>query len=112
MSRPTSSASPDSAPRAAVNVAAALQGESALGGLLERVRQSQARLACIAALLPSGLREGVRAGPLDDAAWTLLVASNAGAAKLRQMLPALQSALTAAGFGPPHVIQVKVRPKA
>lgn len=91
-------------------MAAALNDSEALTGLLARVRESQARLAVVAELLPVGLRGDVRAGPLDDTAWVLLVGHAAGAAKLRQLLPNLLLALQQSGReGPP--IKIRVLPR-
>lgn len=92
-------------------VAAALGRSEPLTGLLQRMRESRARLDTVVPLLPPGLAEGMRAGPLDDSAWVLLVSNAAAAAKLRQMLPALEAALRARGWpGPP--IKIKVLPRA
>ena len=75
---------------------------------MQRMRDSKARLSVLAPLLPPGLSDGIRAGPLDETAWVLLVAHSASAAKIRQMLPVLESALKAHGWpGPP--IKIKVR---
>lgn len=91
-------------------VAAALGSNEALTGLMQRVRDSKARLQAIQALLPPGLRDDIRSGPLDDSAWVLLVCNAAAAAKLRQLLPALQSELGQRGWpGPP--IRIKVLPR-
>lgn len=92
-------------------LATALSRSEALGGLLQRVAESRARLETIASLLPAGLRAGTRAGPLDDAGWVLLVDHNAGAAKLRQLLPLLTQTLSAAGWAE-RPIRVKVLPRA
>ena len=87
---------------------AALQGSEPLAGLLQRVRQSQARLDAIAPLLPAALRLAVRPGPLDEAGWTLLARNAAAAAKLRQMLPQLEAGLQAQGW-PAVPIRLKVQ---
>ena len=94
----------------ALALARALDNSEPLVGLLQRVRLSQARLAAVAALLPLGLRGEVRAGPLDDAAWMLLVSNAAAAAKLRQLLPALTMELEQQGFAGP-AIKIKVLPR-
>lgn len=94
----------------ALALARALGNSEPLVGLLQRVRLSQARLAAVAPLLPAGLRGEVRAGPLDDAAWVLLVSNAAAAAKLRQLLPAVTTALEAEGFTGPAV-KIKVLPR-
>jgi len=92
------------------SLAAALRDSEPLVGLLARVRESQARLAVVAELLPAGLRGDVRAGPLDDTAWVLLVDHASGAAKLRQLLPNLERALVEGGrVGLP--IKIRVLPR-
>ncbi len=89
-------------------LASALQASEPLGSLLKRVAQSQRRLDALAPLLPPALAQAVRAGPLDDRGWTLLVAHAAAAAKLRQMLPQIQAHLQSQGWldGP---VRLKVR---
>jgi hypothetical protein len=99
------------APTPGLTLATALHRSEPLTGLLQRMRESQARLAAIAGLLPPGLQGEVRAGPLDDSAWVLLVGHAAAAAKVRQMLPTLQDALAAAGW-PGPAIKIKVLPRA
>jgi hypothetical protein len=92
-------------------VAAALGRSEPLTSLLQRMRESKARLDTLVPLFPPGLADGIRAGPLDDSAWVLLVSNAAAAAKLRQMLPALEGALREHGWpGPP--IKIKVLPRA
>ena len=91
-------------------LAAALNRSEPLGGLLQRVAESRARLAAVAGLLPEGLRGSTRAGPLDDTDWVLLVDHNAGAAKLRQLLPLLAQTLAAAGWAE-RPIRVRVLPR-
>lgn len=95
----------------ALALARALDNSQPLVGLLQRVRESQARLATVAPLLPAGLRGEVRAGPLDDAAWVLLVSNAAAAAKLRQLLPAVTATLESQGYAGPAV-KIKVLPRA
>ena len=67
--------------------------------LMGRVRDSSERLLAIRSLLPAPLRASVQAGPIEEGCWCLLVGSNAVAAKLRQMLPALQAHLSSKGLG-------------
>lgn len=88
-----------------------MQGNVALASLLQRARESQARYAAVQPLLPPGLRDTVRPGPLDDDGWQLLVAHGAAAAKLRQLLPRLEQALLAGGWQRTP-IKVRVQPKA
>ncbi len=91
-------------------LAAALRDSAPLASLLERLRESRARLAAVAGLLPEGLAAEVRAGPLDDSAWVLLVGHAAGAAKLRQLLPALEAELARRGFAA-RPLKIKVVPR-
>jgi hypothetical protein len=93
--------------RLSLPMAEALAQSEPLAALLARVRESEARLAAVHALLPPGLAGQVSAGPLDETGWTLLVTSGGAAAKLRQCLPRLQEALLARGAAVP-AIRVKV----
>lgn len=93
--------------RLSLPMAEALAGSAPLATLLERVRESEARLEMVRAELPPGLTGQVRAGPLDAEGWTLLVGSGAAAAKLKQCLPRLQETLRARGRGD-LAIRVKV----
>lgn len=88
----------------------ALGQSEPLNSLLRRMHDSRDRLATVAGLLPESLRPAVRPGPLDDAGWVLLVADSSAAAKLRQLMPALEAALQAAGW-PAVPIRVKVLPR-
>ena len=92
-------------------LATALNRNEGLGGLLQKVRESQLRLQALAGLLPPALAGSVRAGPIDDTHWVLLVDHNAAAAKLRQMLPLLAEGLQAAGWSE-RTIRIKVLPRA
>ena len=93
----------------ALALASALRNNETLGGLLQRVRASQALLGLAAEVLPAGLHGVVRAGPLDDEGWVLLVANAAAAAKLRQLLPAVEALLRQHGHG--MAVRVKVLPR-
>lgn len=86
-------------PRFSQPLSEALDGSEPLGGLLQRVRESERRLLALRGALPPGLDGQLSAGPLDDSGWTLLLRSGAAAAKLRQCLPTLQRHLQAQGFG-------------
>ena len=76
--------------------------------LMGRVRESSGRFQAIRSLLPAPLRAGIQPGPIEDGIWCLLVSSNAVAAKLRQLLPALQAHLTSKGLGV-ATIRIKVQ---
>ncbi|MCK6432732.1 MAG: hypothetical protein HUU30_13835 [Burkholderiaceae bacterium] len=91
----------------AVPIDAALGSSEPLGRLAARLRESQARLDTVRPSLAPPLRELVRAGPLDDDGWALLVPHPAAAAKLRQQLPALVEALEAAGW-PQRALRVRI----
>ncbi len=77
--------------RAAVNA-------PSLARLTELVRESNDRLKAIDSLLPEALRSAIKAGPIDDKSWCLLVTGNAAAAKVRQLLPLIQARLTREGW--------------
>ncbi len=76
----------------------ATQGTPALATLMELSRDSSARLKAIESLIPLPLRPFVQAGPIDGGNWCLILENNAVAAKIRQLLPALQSHLRVKGW--------------
>lgn len=85
----------------------ALASSAPLALLASRMQASQDRLAAIQPLLPPAMRAAVRAGPIDDTGWSMLASNNAVAAKLRQMLPALEAHLRTKGWdGPPVRIKL------
>jgi hypothetical protein len=69
-----------------------------LARLAELAMDSTARLHSIQALIPAGLRSAVRAGPIDGTTWCLILDNNAVAAKIRQLLPAMEAHLRAKGW--------------
>ena len=68
-----------------------------LAVLTQRIRVSQGYLADIQHLIPVALRRQIKAGPLDEGTWCLLVSNAAVSTKLRQLLPTLQASLTQKG---------------
>jgi hypothetical protein len=74
---------------------AALSRSEPLGRLMQRLRESNDCLDAVRGLLPAGLADEVRAGPLDEKGWTLLVSGSAAAAKLRQLMPRIEAELLA-----------------
>jgi hypothetical protein len=68
-----------------------------LAQLAQLARESGERLKSIELLIPNQLRSALRPGPIEGDSWCLLVNSNAAAAKLRQVLPALIAHLQARG---------------
>ena len=88
---------------------AALGQSEPLARLMQRLRASHQCLEAVRAMLPPGLVEQVRPGPLDDNGWSMLVSNGAAAAKLRQMLPRLEAALLAQRHQA-TTIRVKIQP--
>jgi hypothetical protein len=81
-----------------VTLQQATQDSPTLARLTELTADSSARLKAIQGLIPSQLQAGIKAGPIDGSTWCLVVENNAIAAKLRQMLPALESHLRVKGW--------------
>jgi hypothetical protein len=92
----------------ALTLQQALDESPTLAHLASLVRDSTARLKAIESLIPAGLRGAVTAGPPDGTSWCLLVKGNAAAAKLRQLLPALQAQLRSRGWDV-QAIRIKVQ---
>lgn len=74
--------------------------------LQQRLADAHAHMEAIRLLLPSGLANFVKPGPVEDSGWTLFATGPAVAAKLRQMQPLLEAALRQQGF---QVSSIKVR---
>lgn len=81
-----------------MTLAQAAEQSVPLARLMALARESAERLEAVRPLLPPGLRPLVQAGPIEDSTWCLLVSGNAAAAKLRQLLPLLQSHLADRGW--------------
>lgn len=69
-----------------------------LARLSELSKDSVARLTAVEAMIPAVLRPAVTAGPIDGSNWCLIVNSNAAAAKIRQLLPAMEAHLRTKGW--------------
>lgn len=80
-----------------VSFSQALDASPSLARLSSQVRESGEVLKSVERLLPAALRAHVQAGPIENEAWCLLVTGNAVAAKVRQVLPALQAHLQSNG---------------
>jgi hypothetical protein len=92
----------------AVPVLQAAEDAPTLARLAQLARESCERLKAIESLIPAPLRSAVKAGPIDGTSWCLLVDSNAAAAKLRQVVPALTAHLCGRGWQVTS-IRLKVR---
>jgi hypothetical protein len=85
-------------PQRAVTFSQAVENSPSLARLTGLVQDSNDRLKAIESLIPESLRPSVQAGPVDEGEWCLLVSSNAAAAKVRQLLPLIQSRLIGKGW--------------
>ncbi len=79
-----------------------------LARLSELSRDSVARLKAVEPMIPAVLRSSVTAGPIDGSNWCLIVNNNAAAAKLRQLLPAMEAHLRTKGWQV-NAIRLKVQ---
>ena len=82
----------------AITLQQASEESPTLAKLAALTRDSSNRLKAIELLIPATLRPAVQAGPIDGDTWCLLVKNNAAAAKLRQLMPALQAHLRTRGW--------------
>ena len=69
-----------------------------LARFTELIKTSNNMLAAIENLMPIGLRQQVKAGPLGEDSWCLVVENNSVAAKLRQLQPTLEAHLRTKGW--------------
>ena len=86
----------------------ATQDSPTLARLSGLAMESSARLKSIEQLIPASLRKAVRAGPIEGAVWCLILDNNAVAAKIRQLLPSLESHLRTKGWEV-NAIRLKVQ---
>lgn len=93
----------------AIPLLQAAEESPTLGRLLQLARESRERLKLVEFMIPRPLRPAVKAGPIEDDSWCLLVSGNAAAAKLRQVLPAMQAHLRSQGVQV-GAIRLKVQP--
>ena len=91
-----------------VTLLQATQASPMLAKLTSLTNESVARLNEIEALIPAHLHASVKPGPIDGATWCLVVDNNATAAKIRQLIPALQAHLRVKGWEV-NSIRLKVR---
>lgn len=76
----------------------AAENSPSLARLTGLVQESNDRLQAIESLIPEALRPAIQAGPIEGGVWCLLVSSNAAAAKVRQLLPLIQTRLIDKGW--------------
>ena len=81
-----------------VTLMQATQESPTLARLTELSTDSLARLKAVQPLIPVALHTSIKAGPIDGPVWCLIVNNNATAAKIRQLLPSMQSLLRAKGW--------------
>lgn len=94
-----------------VTLLQATQESPTLARLTELTQDSLARLRAVEPMIPAVLRSAVTAGPVDDSNWCLIVNSSAAAAKLRQLLPALEAHLRSKGWQVSAIrLKVQTRP--
>ena len=91
-----------------VTLLQASQDSPTLSRLTELTRDSVARLKAVQPLIPPALRLSITAGPIDAGVWCLLLDNNATAAKMRQLVPSLESHLRSKGWAI-ESIRLKVR---
>ena len=82
----------------AISVQQATQESPTLAHLSALTGDSRDRLQALESLIPPALRPSLQAGPIEGSSWCLLVEGNAAAAKVRQLLPALQAHLRSRGW--------------
>jgi len=92
----------------AISLLQATQESETLSRLCDLADESAQRLKSIESLLPGALRRCVRPGPIDGPIWCLLLENNAAAAKIKQLLPALQAHLRSKGWEV-NAIRLKVQ---
>ena len=92
----------------AISLQQATQESPTLAHLAALAQDSQNRLKALDALIPSGLRSCLQAGPIDGTSWCLLVSGNAAAAKVRQLTPAWLAHLRSKGWSV-NTIRLKIR---
>lgn len=92
----------------AITLLQATQESETLSRLCDLADESAQRLKSIESLLPTTLRHRVRPGPIEGPTWCLLLENNAAAAKIKQLLPALQAHLRTKGWEV-NAIRLKVQ---
>jgi hypothetical protein len=81
-----------------VSLLEATQDSPTLARLTGLAADSSARLNAVTFLIPTALRGAVKPGPIEGPAWCLILDNSSVAAKIRQLLPAMQSHLRTHGW--------------
>ena len=92
----------------AVTLQQAADASPMLAQLAALTRESSERFKAVESLVPPALRPALQAGPIEGTTWCIMVKSNAAAAKLRQLLPAMQAHLRSKGWQV-NVIRLKIQ---
>ncbi|MBA4112404.1 MAG: hypothetical protein C0492_03410 [Verminephrobacter sp.] len=92
----------------AVTLQQAADASPMLAQLAALTRESSERLKAVESLVPPALRPALQAGPIEGTTWCIMVKSNAAAAKLRQLVPAMQAHLRSKGWQV-NVIRLKIQ---
>lgn len=93
----------------AVTAINAVESSPTLARLAALTQDSSNRLKAIQPLIPPLLRNSLQAGPIDGNCWCLIVKSNAAAAKVRQLLPAIAAHLRTKGW---DVASIRIKVQA
>lgn len=82
----------------AISLLQASQESPTLARLTGLAAESAARLKALEGLLPAPLRGAIQPGPIEGEQWCLILSNPAAAAKVRQLIPALQAHLRSKGW--------------
>jgi hypothetical protein len=91
-----------------VSLLEATQESPTLARLSTLAADSCARLNAVKFLIPPALHCAVRPGPIEGLSWCLILDNNSVAAKIRQLLPTMQSHLRTHGWEV-NAIRLKVK---
>jgi hypothetical protein len=78
----------------------AAESAPAIAKLGRLIQESTERFHAALPLLPPALKSAIKSGPIDEQGWCLLVSSPAVAAKLRQLIPAINRHLALQHYKP------------
>ena len=92
----------------AITLQQATKESETLSRLCDLAAESALRLKSIQSLIPGSLRACVHPGPIEGPVWCLLLDNNAAAAKIKQLLPALEAHLRSKGWEV-NAIRLKVQ---